>query len=315
MRKYLVIGCGGSGGATLRYVMDQLRADLSGHGVESLPSAWQFIHFDVPVSPDSGPGLLGSVPEQGGIYRSLSFTGAKYSNVAAQVDSQFLSHGAANGLASWRPDPELVTFPITEGAGQYRAVGRVLTLARARTEIMPALQEAWNRLQAPEVNAEMQALVHDHKISGLGAVNPADETLILIVSSMAGGSGASMVLDVARLLTMVDGVNPGLIGMFLYLPDAFQGLEKGAIPGVEANGAAALAELIAAQARAEETTDEQAGQSDSGGTQDTTDAFRALGLVGLTGRQSFARVFPIGRSIGATGQFSATASPRRSSAR
>src|SRR4051812_34753023 len=39
VKKFLIVGVGGSGGATLRYLMDQLREDLRGHGIEHLPGA------------------------------------------------------------------------------------------------------------------------------------------------------------------------------------------------------------------------------------------------------------------------------------
>ena len=36
MRRFLVVGCGGSGGATLAYLMDQLRSELHAAGVDKL---------------------------------------------------------------------------------------------------------------------------------------------------------------------------------------------------------------------------------------------------------------------------------------
>ncbi len=287
MHRYLVVGCGGSGGATLRFLMDQLKADLAANGVPALPAAWQFVHLDVPIAPDSGPGLLGSVRDQGGTYTSLSRTGANYTAFSAAVDGRFRRKSACNALASWWPDPSQVSVPIQSGAGQFRAVGRVLTLAAASTEIKPALDAAWTRLQAAEVNREMQSIVG--RAPGLGDADPASPPVILVVSSMAGGSGASMVLDVARLLSMIEGVDPGLIAMFLYSPDVFLGLDKSHRTGVEANGAAALAELIAAQATASDD-DESAIPAD--------DPFAALGMVGRAQRRSFGRVFPVGSRIG-----------------
>src|SRR5690606_8671245 len=68
VRRFLVVGCGGSGGATLAYMMDQLASDLAaidrryapgGAGPESstgstgsagarrLPPGWQLLHLDV----------------------------------------------------------------------------------------------------------------------------------------------------------------------------------------------------------------------------------------------------------------------------
>ena len=66
MRRFLVVGCGGSGGATLSYMMDQLRSELLAAGVHSLPTGWQFVHIDVPSGAESGPDGLAKVPAQGG---------------------------------------------------------------------------------------------------------------------------------------------------------------------------------------------------------------------------------------------------------
>ena len=54
MRRFLVVGCGGSGGATLAYMMDQLRSELLAAGVYSLPMGWQFVHIDVPSGAETG---------------------------------------------------------------------------------------------------------------------------------------------------------------------------------------------------------------------------------------------------------------------
>lgn len=67
-----MVGCGGSGGATLAYLMDQLRSDLAPLGVPRLPQAWQFVHIDVPHESDPGPSGLGTVVEQGGTYFGCS---------------------------------------------------------------------------------------------------------------------------------------------------------------------------------------------------------------------------------------------------
>ena len=62
MRRFLVVGCGGSGGATLAYMMDQLRSELHSAGVDQLIDGWQFVHIDVPSAAEA---LLGSARELG----------------------------------------------------------------------------------------------------------------------------------------------------------------------------------------------------------------------------------------------------------
>src|ERR1700754_1747257 len=68
MRRFLIVGCGGSGGATLAFIMDQLRSELHSAGIEKLLGGWQFVQIDVPSAPETGPEGLANVPEQGGTY-------------------------------------------------------------------------------------------------------------------------------------------------------------------------------------------------------------------------------------------------------
>lgn len=286
MRKYLVVGCGGSGGGTLRFLMDQLTADLAESGWSHLPAAWQFVHIDVPLNPDRGPGQLGSVPEQGGRYESLAYPGVVYTDVAEKVDRAFTHARAARLLSSWRPDPAGVNFPVTNGAGQYRAVGRVLTLAQARTDALKVLKASWSALNDSHVNGEMAAVVD--QVPGLGAAEFNQAPIVLIISSMAGGAGASMVLDIARLLSQVEGVDPGSVALFLLTPDVFETLTETSRPGVDANAAATLAELVAAQAQRD-------------GLESEAETYRALGISARAGDRAFGRVFPVGRRIGNEG--------------
>ena len=65
MYKFLVVGCGGSGGATLAYVMDQLKSELAAHGIDRLPAGWQFLHIDVPNAPEAYVHRIGRTGRMG----------------------------------------------------------------------------------------------------------------------------------------------------------------------------------------------------------------------------------------------------------
>ncbi len=56
-----------------------------------------------------------------------------------------------------------------------------------------------------------------------------------------------MALDVCRLLTMVSGVDPQLMGVFMVAPDIFDRLDPDARTGVRANALAMLGEIVASQ--------------------------------------------------------------------
>ncbi|MDD0859592.1 tubulin-like doman-containing protein [Arthrobacter alpinus] len=87
------------------------------------------------------------------------------------------------------------------GAGQMRAVGRMITLSKTN-EVRSGLERAYQRLNLVETNTEMAAL----NVPGMGDFHQADPPMILVVSSMAGGAGASMALDICRL-SLVPGLH------------------------------------------------------------------------------------------------------------
>lgn len=282
MRRFLIVGCGGSGGATLSYMMDQLRSELHNAGVYALPAGWQFVHIDVPSGAESGPDGLGGVAAQGGTYIGTGPQGSSYATLDSALSQRLSAESALDGIATWAPrQPEAVTNPISAGAGQYRAIGRMITLSKVG-EIKQRLQHAWDQLFRVEAMSEMARL----SVPGMGRFDPNEPPLVLVVSSMAGGAGASMALDICRLLTLVSGLDPKLMGVFMVTPDIFDSLPESAVVGVRANALAMLGEIVASQTGA-------AREHDVG-------IMRALGQHNGDGEPiPFARVFPVGRYVGA----------------
>jgi hypothetical protein len=282
MRRFLVVGCGGSGGATLAYMMDQLRSELHAAGVDKLLAGWQFVQIDVASASESGPEGLANVPAQGGTYIGCGPQGSSYAVLDGAVSQRLAANGALDTIATWAPRrPDEVTNPISAGAGQYRAVGRMITLSKS-AEIRARLQAAWDQLYRVETISEMASV----SVPGIGRFDPNEPPLVLVVSSMAGGAGASMALDVCRILTLVSGLDPRLMGVFMVTPDIFDTLPESVRVGVRANALAMLGEIVASQAGAAREHDVR--------------ILRALGQQHGEGEQiPFARVFPVGRYIGA----------------
>ncbi len=282
MRRFLIVGCGGSGGATLAYIMDQLRSELHAAGVDKLIAGWQFVHIDVPSAADPGPDGLANVPAQGGTYIGCGPRGSSYAILDGALSSRLATDTALDTIATWAPrQPDQVTNPISAGAGQYRAIGRMITLSKAG-EIRAKLQAVWDQLFRVETISQMASL----DVPGMGRFDPNQPPLVLVVSSMAGGAGASMALDVCRLLTMVSGLDVKLMGVFMVTPDIFESLPQSARIGVRANALAMLGEIVASQSGAARDHDVR--------------ILRALGQQHGEGEPiPFARVFPVGRYIGA----------------
>lgn len=289
MKKYLVVGVGGSGGATVRYMMDQLQADLRARGVTELPAAWQFVQIDVNPQPEQTPGL-GSIRDLGGRYVAVSSAGNSFRQVRQRVETRLTTEGERASLLGWAPSERdgAHGVPVSTGAGQYRAVGRMLTLTRLH-EIKKALTEAWQDLQHAAAWGDLpRQIPEEAPYDTAGSVVP------ILVGSLAGGSGASMFLDVCRVMGRIPGVSRSVLGAFLFTPDVFVSLDPAKRKGVDGNALAALGELLAAQTRASDQAD--------------SDLFRALGLGEEHNLEiPFGRIFPIGGTIGGDGaQFGET---------
>ena len=289
MRRFLVVGCGGSGGLTLQFLIDQLRAELADLGIDKVPSGWQFIHVDVPATPDGvGQGLPPVVTDQlrdsgNGWYTPMSYPGATYPDVASNVESTLAERSKLAELATWRPLPREVTVPVDRGAGQRRAIGRMLTLSKARY-IRETLMRAWDGLSRPDDG--LSRLADLISPTTKGSIN--DQPLVFVVSSMAGGAGASMVLDVCRLLSSIQDISGQEIALFLYTAEIFEQIPAHLRAGVEPNAAAMMGELIATQCGSAAASD--------------IELFGALGVaMRADSRRPFQLVVPVGARVGGDG--------------
>ena len=283
MRKFLVVGCGGSGGSTLAFMMDQLKSELYEYGIPEIPAGWQFLHIDVPVAPDTRIAGIGNVFQQGGGYVATGPNSGSYPVLDNAVSQTLKESKTLGEIGTWAPrEPKRISVPVHSGAGQMRSVGRMITLSKAN-QIRAALQQAYQNLNLVETNTRMEQV--SKVLPGAGVFKSAEPPVVLVVSSMAGGAGASMALDVCRLLSLVPGVNPGMVGVFMIAADAFDGLPQSARGGVRANALAMLGEIVAAQTAAADDHD--------------TKILAALGeQSGEAGISPFARVFPVGRFAG-----------------
>jgi hypothetical protein len=279
MYKFLVVGCGGSGGETLARIMDQLKSELMPHGIPELPAGWQFVHVDVPVVPDTDVPGVGNVRDQGGTYIGTAPSSGSYSVLDNSVSQKLQQTGDLDQFVTWAPRrPESVTTPLHNGAGQMRGVGRVITLNRAK-DVFSGLQRAVNQLKTTEANAQMKQVAD--AVPGSGGFDPEGDPMVFVVSSMAGGAGASMALDVCRLLGQVQGVSVNDTCVYMYTSDIF----PDQLEGVRPNALGMLGEIVAAQAAASEDHDVRLLES--------------LGQhVDRSGGPSFARVFPVSKYQG-----------------
>lgn len=272
MRRIVFIGCGGSGNAVIGYLMDRLKAALREVGYSGLPATWQFLVIDARQNPEELPGGLGTVRDHGADYLAVSPAVGAYQVVDSAVSTR---PGVLDDLATWAPrDPSSITVPIQDGAGQMRAVGRVLLASQAR-RVAEALQRSADRTKSDRATADARSL------QGVcGPLDGGERPMAIVVTSMAGGSGASMALDVCRLLG--GAYNTSNSAMFAFTPDIFDSLPAHTRSGVRPNSLAMLGEIVAMQM----------GQ----GAQTDLEFMKHLGLaVGGSDAIPVRRLIPVGR--------------------
>ncbi|WP_237564150.1 tubulin-like doman-containing protein [Actinomyces sp. 432] len=278
-------------------MMDQIRADLAVHGIGEIPECWQFLSVDTPLQEEpvdpQDPDAVRTVTQQGGAYVGCGIANGDYSVVDRALTGRVQQNSTAGlrHLATWMPRrPRDVTFPVSVGAGQYRGIGRLLVLTKL-DEVSRAVQASLARMAGPEV--QEQAARVCGKVPGAGnPPEPLAPPMVLVISSMAGGSGASMALDVCRLVAGVQStppIDPQLISVFLYTAEAFGSVSPDKRTGMPGNTLAMLGEIVAAQAGAEG----RAARLDE-------ELYACFGITNRAGR-AFKRVTPIGIKAGGTG--------------
>ena len=240
LRPFLMIGVGGSGGKTLRIVRHELERRLGEIGwSEAMPAGWQFLQVDVPsVADGDDPDLPPQLSHAE--YAGLVTAGVNYRIIDAALAGAGRTR-EGDAIAGWRPLPDQVHVPVERGAGQFRALGRIITLANLK-EAKSRLDEAIRNISGREVNAQLQELTRLLGGSPSPVIKP---PVAVIISSIAGGSGAGAVIDICDLLRASgNGVWPGESMGILYCPDVFDYLDPARRRGVRPNALATLSELV-----------------------------------------------------------------------
>lgn len=237
-RPFLFVGLGGSGGKTLRFVKKELQLWLNEVAPEeaNLPEAWQFLHIDSPTVQDGSE--LNSFVDMLDQDEYLGLVGpdVQFNAIANGLDA---INGMQHELVGWRIDPASMDVPIGIGAGQYRAIGRTIAMLHGK-EIRTALQACYDTIDGPKARSQLAELF---TVANSGqAPGPHDAPVVIVVSSLAGGTGAGLLMTVFDLLSSVGkGETVGV----LYTPEVF-GAIGGQLGsgGVYANSLAAISEVL-----------------------------------------------------------------------
>ena len=238
-KKYVFLGLGGSGGKTLRFLKHELRKWLDENGAADrpMPDGWQFLHIDTPTVPD-GLGVSGGINSlDQDEYLGLVGPGVGFNTVAQVLDSLPVMH---DELQTWRVEPANLGISITDGAGQFRAVGKMISLAYLTT-IKKRIQTAIDRVNNAHALSELGDLYST--VTG-NSPGPNSDTVFVIVSSLAGGTGAGLLFPVSDLVRAMEPVAGGASYGLLYTPEVFTSLGAAMVAGTQPNSLAAISELL-----------------------------------------------------------------------
>lgn len=295
MHKLLFIGLGGSGGKVLRFTAREIVRTLRDRGWSrnALPECVQLLHIDLPAHFDGYQDA--DVPQDQDLDRRI------YANLATKplayrsYDEWMHRSGLLRAMYGCRPHPVDGIGDPYLGAGQRRAVGRLVT-ACSLAKVDAAIDRAVDALQSSASAADGQTV---DRLMNPARLQLQREGHVFVVTSLAGGSGAGMFLDVIGGVLHASRTHAWLrdVHLVAMTPDVASGLAAGERLGVAGNSLAALSEYLCAfNWTGEPTPGEAAVQRSAGRAPES--GKRTGNLTFLVGRQNDGGLtFPSGSAV------------------
>lgn len=236
LKPLLVIGIGGSGGKTVRSMKQALVRKLeSARYNDGLPAAWQFLQIDTTYDGVNFPAPMLPQDEVHLVVPS----GASFSSILNTITNTGTAGEQQSMMAGWGIADSAIS--IGAGAGMMRAIGRQVGVADSATTLS-AIQNSISKMKDPTALSQLSSVAR-----ALGCGTPDSVPQAFIISSLAGGSGAGMFMDVAELLKRATSENWGEEAIsFLFTAEVFDSLGS-AGANVSKNSLGALNELVASK--------------------------------------------------------------------
>lgn len=240
LQPFLLVGVGGSGGKTLRALRHSLELRLQQEDwQEGWPNAWQMLHVDSPVTQDGASFPAPFLPSEN--YFPLVAPGTTYrqahGSVMANIPTKYLAE-----IEKALPSDDEVNVDITIGAGKFRGVGRTLVLAKLK-QLTDQINESFAKMTSDGAISQLDSL--GRKLGAKPAQEKNARPIIIVISSIAGGSGAGQYIDVAEAIKFAKRNDPSVNSIFsiLYAPDVFKSV--GNTDVIAPNALFAMAESMA----------------------------------------------------------------------
>jgi len=189
----IVIGCGGSGVKTVQLLRTGLQRFLDESGwTGPFPQAWQLIGVDMGVQ---RPLDVAPIPESD--YLDIWQT-RKYKDVYDTLNSKFTSDSSGSRESlGWMPQPSQIQH-IFDGPTQFRAQGRVYGLAAMESLVLPRIESAFDAIKKND--KEFRQINDVLQWGRTEVVGPIQDPYVVVVGSMAGGTGSGIMLDIHEVV-------------------------------------------------------------------------------------------------------------------
>ena len=242
LRPFLFIGVGGSGGKTLRALKQTLERRLKQYDWDQgIPGAWKFIQVDTTYDGVEFPAPMLPLED----FIGMVGPGQDYEDMVTALESRFQRREEMNSaLAGWLIPAS--TVPILKGAGQIRTIGRAVSAAGLH-QMRQGLVDAISDMSAPNHLAQLTELSElMHPKSGSKGQQTSDPAVMLI-SSIAGGSGAGMFMDVTETIKSISPNSSWVNNQiaFLYTPEVFNSIPTAMRAQIPMNAFGAMSEVMA----------------------------------------------------------------------
>ena len=237
LRPLLIIGVGGSGGKTIRAMKQALTRKLEAARYEGgIPAAWQFLHIDVTYDGVEFPPPMLRQDE----FHCVVPRGVGFEDILMSITNNGTLADQQSMLAGWGTRPPPINLNVDMSRTMQRAVGRQVGVADSRITLQ-AIQGAIAKMSSPTVERELGEVA---KVLG---ATPHPLPQAFIISSLAGGSGAGMFMDVAELLQRGTAQNWTQEAVaFLYTPEVFSSIGS-SVSEAAKNSLGVMNELIASK--------------------------------------------------------------------
>ena len=232
-----MIGCGGSGVTTVRYLRKSAKKALADAGWDGpLPQAWQFIGVDLGPQYFSGP-----EPMPADDYVCID-QGVSYSSIQKRMEMKHpVGTAGFTEMLGWKPRAAEIYPPITQSPGMFRPVARMAGLASLMPTIEQRLSRSLDAIRKSEDEfCQLKELLGLHSYFGASDLDP----YVVVVGSMSGGTGSGIMFDIHEVVRRLKPYLTSSISV-VYSDSVFDSLAGEQSAPSQANSLAFMSELLA----------------------------------------------------------------------